>query len=185
MPTLEVTTKSAEQVWKSPDGQRVIYKVALDYNGQTLSAKTYSQAIATEGWSGTIESYEKEGRNGAETFVKQPPKENPGYGSTSGGSSRSNYAPRDDSHIKAQWAIGQAATLVTAAETGTNIDLEAIEALAKDLFAMVDRVKTSEQVTDDVPDEVHDPTQVSIEELNTVLDGEVLPKNTEMPWPKS
>lgn len=75
MPQLQVTTKTADRVWASPDGQRVIYKLTLDYKGSEVTAKTYSQSIATVGWSGTVETYEKSGSKGIETFVKQPPKE--------------------------------------------------------------------------------------------------------------
>lgn len=75
MPQLQVTTKSAEKVWSTPDGKMTIYKVIMDYQGKPVQAKTYSNAIATAGWSGTVESYEKTGRNGPETFVKQPQKE--------------------------------------------------------------------------------------------------------------
>lgn len=75
MPTLEVTTKYSRSVWKSPDGQREIFEVTLESDNQELKAKTYSKDIGQVGWVGTVESYEKEGRNGAETFVKQPQKE--------------------------------------------------------------------------------------------------------------
>lgn len=81
MPTLQVKTVSAEQVWSK--GDLVISKLVLDYNGQEVQAKTYSKSIAVPGWSGTVETYEKQGRNGSETFVKQPLKE----GGYSGGSS--------------------------------------------------------------------------------------------------
>lgn len=84
MPTIEVTTKSSEKVWSTPDGKMSIYKVTLDYQGKPVSAKTYSDAISREGWHGTVESYEKEGRNGSETFVKQPQKEGFQGGGSSG-----------------------------------------------------------------------------------------------------
>lgn len=102
MPILNnVSTKSAKQIWQSPDGQKTIFEVVLDYNGQEMSAKTYSGAIARDGWSGDIESYDKQGRNGSETFVKQAPKEDGGqypsrnqgggYKSTGGGSSKKDF----------------------------------------------------------------------------------------------
>ena len=75
MPQFDTTTKRAESVWKSPDGQREIFKVTLDVDGTPLPAKTYSKDISVAGWTGKVESYEKQGRNGPETFVKQPPKE--------------------------------------------------------------------------------------------------------------
>lgn len=75
MPTLQVKTVSSKEIWKTPDGQKVIWEVQLDMNGTVYTAKTYSKAISQIGWSGTVESYEKPGRNGSETFVKQPQKE--------------------------------------------------------------------------------------------------------------
>lgn len=54
------------------------------------------------------------------------------------------YTPRDDSHIKAQWAIGQATTFYLATakiELGTKNRMEVVEALAAEYFAMVERVK--------------------------------------------
>lgn len=86
MPILDnVTTKSASSVWKSPDGQREIFEVALEYDGKPFTAKTYSTDISVAGWTGTIESYEKPGQNGKpdQTFVKQPQKE--GFSGGGGG----------------------------------------------------------------------------------------------------
>lgn len=88
MPVFEAKTQLSESVWKSPDGQREIFKVTLDIDGHPMVAKTYSKDISVIGWAGSVESYEKPGRNGAETFVKQPPKEDGGYsprGATQGG----------------------------------------------------------------------------------------------------
>lgn len=83
MPVVHVTTKSSNSVWKSPDGQREIFDVVLDYKGTALQAKTYSNDISTVGWEGDVESYEKVGKPGmpTQTFVKQPAKEySPGSG---------------------------------------------------------------------------------------------------------
>lgn len=93
MPELNVKTKGSRSVWKSPDGQREIFELVLDYNGSDVKAKTYSKDISVVGWSGTVESYEKEGRNGSETFVKQPAKEGGSYG---GGHSSPNAKPQGD-----------------------------------------------------------------------------------------
>lgn len=75
---------------------------------------------------------------------------------TSGG--RGGYA-RDDNAIRAQWAIGQAVQVTLLSKTPD--DQGAIEGLAKDLYAMVDRVKDSNKVAADpgddaVPVEVYD-----------------------------
>lgn len=86
MPIFEgVTVKAAEVVWKSPDGQRVLQKVTFNVAGQDMVAKTYSSDIPVVDWSGDIETYEKEGKFGSETYVRQAPKEG-GFG---GGSSSS------------------------------------------------------------------------------------------------
>lgn len=75
MPTLSAKTIEAVSIWKTPDGSREIFEVALEHDGKTFKAKTYSKDISKVGWEGDIESYEKQGRNGSETFVKQPAKE--------------------------------------------------------------------------------------------------------------
>ena len=124
MAELQVTTKQSDQIWKSPDGQRTIWEVGLDYKGQVLKAKTYSQAIATVGWQGTVISEERQGRNGAETFVKQAPKE--GF----------QRQPKDEKAISAMWAISQAIAWLDGQES-----LGTVETTAKELFIMVDRVK--------------------------------------------
>lgn len=78
MPTINAITKSSKQVWASPDGQKKIFKVLLEVDGAEMQASTYSDAIAKVGWAGEVETYEKTGKFGIETFVKQAKKE--GYG---------------------------------------------------------------------------------------------------------
>jgi hypothetical protein len=64
---------------------------------------------------------------------------------------KKEWQPRDDDAIRAQWAIGQAVSMhnddkaVTGAQfiAGGDKSLPAIEATAKQLFAMVERVKGS------------------------------------------
>jgi hypothetical protein len=50
------------------------------------------------------------------------------------------YPKRDDSAIKAQWAIGQAVQLLIASGA-SSVDRDKLEEQAKELFAMVERVK--------------------------------------------
>lgn len=97
MPTLQVSTTQSKSVWRSPDGQREIFEVELDYNGTPVIAKTYSKDISVVGWSGSVETYEKEGKPGmpSQTFVKQPAKEG-GYGG--GGGGRSYAKPQGDNY---------------------------------------------------------------------------------------
>lgn len=71
MPTLSVKTKSANKIWSSPDGNRTIYEVTMEYQGKLVVARTYSDKIATAGFEGEVESYKKETPRGSETFVKQ------------------------------------------------------------------------------------------------------------------
>lgn len=73
MPILNAVTKTSRQVWKK--GDRTIWEVILDVGGKDFKAKTYSGIVAGESFSGEVETYEKEGRNGSETFVRQAPKE--------------------------------------------------------------------------------------------------------------
>ena len=140
MPVLDVTTTSSKEIWKSPDGSRVIYEVVLDYKGQPIKAKTYSKDISVEGWAGTVESYEKEGRNGAETFVKQPQKEGYRAGGYAGGAKSS----KDEAAIQAMWAITKA---VEWAANDKTIKLEDVQSLAVDFYGMVDAVKAGTDTT--------------------------------------
>lgn len=94
MPNLEVKTTAAEQVWAAPDGKMKIYALTLEWQGKPVKAKTYSDAIATPGWSGTVETYEKEGRNGSETFVKQPQRD--GGFQRGGGGFKGGGGPKAD-----------------------------------------------------------------------------------------
>lgn len=183
MPRFNVTTVEGKKIWESPDGQRKIYEVVLDVgNGKTAKAKTYSEAIARNGFNGEVETYEKENRSGGvDTFVKQPPKEGGGYGGSStssgGSTSRQSYQPKDEAAIKAMWAIGQATTVVT----GAGIPFSekefypSVETVATNLFGLVDRVKTGEAPQDTVHDVP--PEDITVEDLGEAMDlGET-------PWP--
>lgn len=173
-----VVTKSVKQVWQSPDGQRTINEVTMDYNGKLFRANTFSDKIAAEGWSGDVESYEKPGRNGSQTFVRSAPQEGNGWsGGSQGGQAsqsgtKSGYVPKDEAAIKAMWAIREAVNWIGSTESNP----EVIEALAQELFAMVDRVKTGETTTDSekvwpVTDaELSDDPQVRNAALSSAID---------------
>lgn len=92
----------------------------------------------------------KSGKDYLRFYREQRPDQNHG-GNSSGG--KREYQPRDDSAIRAQWAIGQAVHMFTplfesAAEAKmkiedfTNVNGR-IEAQAKELYVMVNRVKDS------------------------------------------
>lgn len=92
MPTFNnAKVLSSTQIWASPDGQRKIYELTIQLDtGQTVTAKSYSDRLTT-GFVGDIETYEKPGRNGVETFAKQAPKEGgftPGGGGFKGGGAK-------------------------------------------------------------------------------------------------
>ncbi len=52
--------------------------------------------------------------------------------------------PKDEAAIKAMWSISQAVALHTAVTSNGGEEAQSIEATAKELFAMVDRVKVSD-----------------------------------------
>lgn len=128
---MQVTTIDSEQIWQSPDGQKKIWSVLLrTEDGSFYRLKTYSQEIARANFKGEVYSYlDKRG----ERFVRQEAKakaesRRPAYG-------------RDDSAIRAQWAIGQAINLASVKMDKDAITLPVIERYAKELFATVSRVK--------------------------------------------
>jgi hypothetical protein len=85
MPVFAAQTTTVDNggipIWQSPDGQRKMWKITMTtpQGQQAAGLKTYSQAIAQIGWNGQVETYEKQGNQGIETFVKQP--QQAGYGS--------------------------------------------------------------------------------------------------------
>jgi len=168
MPELEVTTTKAKEVWKSPDGQRVIYELVLDYKGKPVAAKTYSKEISEEGWEGTVETYEKMGRGGAETFVKQPQKEQYRGGGYAGAKS----SGKDEAAIQAMWAITKGIEWLA---SEPNKDIADVEALAKDFNAMVDRVKAGETEVEVKETKKKDEPiegQITLDDINKVFEGE-------------
>lgn len=128
--------------WNGKYGGMVDYKVKFEDsdNVVTLTRKADSKApVAGEEVYGTVDM---SGEYGPKFKSESKP-----FG---GGGASKTYQPKDEKAIQAMWAIGQA----IAAEQREPQD---IEALASDLFAMVDRIKTGSKgdtVNTDVPDEV-------------------------------
>jgi hypothetical protein len=79
MPIIKnATTKSSSLTWTSPDQKINLYSLVLLVNGQSVATKTYSGQIASEGWTGDVETYQKTGKDGKPTtFVKQIKKDSP------------------------------------------------------------------------------------------------------------
>jgi len=135
---------------------RAVSKQVRDYNGQYGPMKSYKIALDGAGadpqeaielsqkpdtaapsvgqiLEGTIDRSGQFGPKFKKDFAA---------GKTFGGSKK------DEEGIKAQWAIGQAMTYCTNRLKATeHIDLTVVEALAKDLFAMTDRVKSNTDST--------------------------------------
>jgi hypothetical protein len=163
MPILQAKTISSKEIWRTPDGQRIIWELQLEAEGSQVTAKTYSKAIAEAGWSGEVETYEKQGSKGSETFVRQAPKEDGAFqprsqSSQPSGGSKSTYIPKDEKAIQAMWSIGQAIQYAQ----GKDVELDTLESLAIDLFAMVATVKASGEEAQEVVDDK--------EELKKALD---------------
>lgn len=171
MPQLEVKTTKSEVMWKSPDGQRVIFKVSLSSDAGDVEAKTYSKDIAQEGWSGTVETYEKEGKFGSETFVKQPPKEQGSYGSgqsTAGGVSRGSAPAKFDTFTM---YLSYAKDLVVAqVAAGAKIDYESSIQLALAGGHQLYEGRPDAAPKTEAVDEVHPvDKEVSMEDLNKLF----------------
>jgi hypothetical protein len=178
MPILSnVKTTGSEVIWQK--GDRTIYKVSMEYEGKPFVAKSYSDRVAAQGFSGDVEVYEKQGTRGAEQFVRQAPKEefggSTGGGSTTTSSARPSYTPKDEKAIQAMWAIGQAVQLVKDREENS---LDDVYVKANALFAMVDAVKAG-----DVPEQqelVHEPGNeaISLEDIDAAFRSDMDDK----PW---
>ena len=171
MPQLEVKTTKSEVMWKSPDGQRVIYKVGLSSDAGDVEAKTYSKDIAQEGWSGTVETYEKEGKFGSETFVKQPPKEGGFGGSPSMGGTSYQGKGQAGKFDTFTMYLSYAKDLVVAqVEAGAKIDYESsIQLALAGGHQLYDGRPDAAPKTEAV-DEVHPvEKEVSMEDLNKLF----------------
>jgi hypothetical protein len=70
---MRVKVQSADKIWQSADGSRVIHEVVLlTTEGNKVKAKTFSRDIAAPGWEGEVDTYKKSGNKGPETFIRQP-----------------------------------------------------------------------------------------------------------------
>lgn len=188
MPQMNVKTISAENVWSTPDGSKTIYKLMLDYDGRQVSAKTYSNAIATVGWSGTVETYEKQGRQGAETFVKQPQKEwsgGGGYQKSSGQSGGVSKAPHDNYTMFLSYVKDIAVALINSkAYTAERLNEVATDvATAGEMFYAM-RPDAPKDVVSNNADKVVDVTDDMLDNasnLDDVLGGDLLSGESD-PW---
>jgi hypothetical protein len=127
------TTIKSEKVWVSKDSDRTIWEVTLKGDDdKEYKLKTYSSKISEEGFKGEIRSYVNPR---GERFVRQVPQ-------APGDHKQGGFQPRDDSHIRAQWAIGQASqTIDWKADRGDDDPWEVLEERAQMFFLMADRVK--------------------------------------------
>jgi len=142
MPSYKITKVSTQEprVWDNPKGGKIYYiKVAVDGWEKPIEVGKKSPDALKVGdeLHGTITATEYPN----DKFKADPP-------AFSGGG-KSNYVPRDDDAIRAQWAIGQAIQfhIHHPKEDGT-MSLDIIEPYAIELYAMVERVKGSNTQTD-------------------------------------
>jgi len=128
---------------------RVSEQPPKEYHNEKYNSTTYYIKVQVEGWEKPIEVGKKspdaikvgdilygtiESTRRATDKFKSEPKP---FG---GGFNNGPKPQRDDSHIRAQWAIGQAMTHFAHKE---EVGLDKVEKLAGALFLMVDRVKTT------------------------------------------
>ena len=191
IPIFNTTTKYGESVWKSPDGQREIFKVTLDYDGKEVAAKTYSKDISVPGWAGQVETYEKPGRNGSETFVKQPPKEGfSGGGYTGGGTvkaadsaSKPSYGVKTEEQ---QESIARSVALKAAVDTTAEAtDPAEIVEISEIFLTFLQGGSESEDPKVDHGEQTDTTTspEPSMEELNSIFGGEEIKEDK--PWNKT
>lgn len=134
---------NAPRHYESKYGSMVAYKLKLEGSNDIveLSKKSTSPAPAIgDTLNGTVEKTDFGHKFKAESTFN---------GTGNGGKS---YQPKDEAAIKAMWAIGQAVQLHAAVTRNGGEEAQGIEVTAKELFAMVERVKagTSAVVTKDV-----------------------------------
>lgn len=130
-----VNVKSQAKDWESKFGPMKTYLVQLEGNGEPvqLNKKADSPApkIGDEVYGDVQETeYGQKFKSVAKPFASKP-----------------SFQPREDHHeeIKAQWAIGQAVQLAISGDK--SMPPEWIEATAKVMFSMVDRVKGGSEST--------------------------------------
>lgn len=120
------------------------YKGSVTFENSEPVDATFKQppAVGDKKY-GDIETYTT--KSGA-TRKKFKSAQRPQEGFT-GGSGKSNYQPRDDAAVKAQFAIKAAIAFCPKPESARDMNaIAAIEDVAKQFYQMVDRVKNSGSV---------------------------------------
>ena len=133
--TIEKVSQQEPKKYEGQYGTTYYIKVKLAGHDKPVSIGKKQPDALKEGYKvfGTIEPTDFD-----EDKFKSEKNPNSSYGG-----SKSSYQPRDDEAIRAQWAIGQAVQLYSfeAKEHELGPHMNLIEAKAKELFSMVDRVK--------------------------------------------
>lgn len=143
----EYTVKSWK-VWENEDGlirdQHGNYKGSVLFNeesGEPIDATFKNQPNVGDKKFGDIVEYTTKAGAARTKFQSAKRLDTPPAST----SDTSNWQPRDDMAIRAQWAIGQSVQLELA--TKGDYSLPHIEETAKQLFTMVDRVKGGSEGT--------------------------------------
>lgn len=147
----QVSSKEPKR-WKNDYGTMITYVVMLEghQNPVQINKKEASNApIAGDTIYGHIESTDF-----GDKFKSDLRPSGSGGNKTSGQSS--SYTPRDDASIKAQFAIKAAIQYVIG--TGGDKDISEVYTIAKEFYAMVDRVKDS-CATDDKSEPLPPPPE--------------------------
>jgi hypothetical protein len=167
MPQLNsVKTVSSQVAWTSPDGQRTIYKVNMDYQGKPFQASTYSKAIGQVGWLGDIETYEKSNnKGGSDTYVKQQQKE--GY--APGGYSNTGRQPKPQSNTT--MFVSYAKDLAVALQMTEGFDRAKFEVLLQGVIEGGRTLSQADYESKPVNNEVH------YEPIDNVIDPDSVPGN--------
>lgn len=139
------------KVWKDRETNEPVqdsfgnFKASVSFSGvsEPIDMTCKKLPVIGESEHGVIEFYQTKAGAQRQKFTRKQKEE------FSAPTPKKEWEPRADHHeeIKAQWAIGQAVALLK--ETGT-VDAfgKQIEETARELYAMVDRVKGSSESTD-------------------------------------
>lgn len=129
--TVARVSTQAPRTWKSKFGPMETYKVMFEGNNDAIeiNRKPGNRPNVGDVLTGTIETSEF-GGNVVKKF-KSAPRQNP------------TFTPKDTSEIKAEWAIGQAISWLVSTGARETTVISDIEPLAKDLFRMVERIKSA------------------------------------------
>lgn len=141
MPQYTVKSVTPREQYTSQYGTFQVYALELQgYNGYVQLSQKADKAAPNPGevLNGDIT---RDSRGNPKFKKEYSPAGGSAQGSGRSYGERSAYQPKDEAAIKAMWAIGQAIAL-TNPHAKASDPIARLESVAKELFDMVDRVKT-------------------------------------------